>query len=353
MTRRYLLGIMTAVALVTVACGSDSGSPPTQSEEGLDEVTLVLDYLMDGNKAPFVLGREKGFFEDEGIDVTSIEESGGSDEAAKLVGNGRFDFGTAYATDYSIAVDKGVPITMVANYQPLDQAVIFVRDDSDIQELTDLEGKNVIIGSDESRILLENVLTEAGADVGQITIEEVDAEQRNGLFLQNRADAMKGPFETIASMQDVDPSLQVRVFPYADYGFNTMSQGLFTHNDMIESNPDLVGRMTDAAMKSYRYAAEHPEEVLEVVPDLYPEAKPQILETEMNIAFALVATENTSGQPFGYMAPEDWASTLEVLTSGEVISGDKPAEEFYTNDFIGDWEPLEPQGEFAELLGGG
>lgn len=353
MRRLQWLALVTVIALVTVACTGDGGEEQPQTEASLDEVTLVLDYLMDGNKAPFILGREKGFFEDEGIDLVSVEESGGSSESAKLVGTGRFDFGTGYATDYAIAVDKGVPLTMVANYQPFDQAVIFVREESGINSLTELEGRSVLIGADESRILLEDVLKAAGADLSQIDIQVVDAEQRNGLFLAGEGDAMKAPFESIAAMEDVDPGIKLVAFPYADYGFNTMNQGLFTQSEMVEENPDLVRRMVTASMNSYIYAAGHQDEVTEVVPPLYPEAKPKILETEMNIAFALVATENTAGQPLGYMAPEDWASTIEVLTSGEVISGNKAPEEFYTNDFIGNWEHLEPQGEFADVLQGG
>jgi NitT/TauT family transport system substrate-binding protein len=353
---RRVMVLSMAIAVIVAGCGGEDGdSSRSESGEGAgpDEVTLVLDYLMDGNKAPFVLGREKGFFEEEGIDLKSIEESGGSSDAVKLVANGRFDFGTSYATDFAIGVDKELPITMLAVYQPRDQAVIVVREDSGIDELADLNGKKMIIGTDESRILVEDVLKAAGADPSSMKIEEVDGEQRNALFLQGRADAAKVPFEAVVSMQGVDPDLKVKAFSYAQYGFNTMNQGLLARKDLIEKDPDLVRRFVAAAMKSYIYAVEHPEEVTEVVPPLYPAAKAEILEQELNISFALLGTENTAGHPFGYMAPEDWESTLEVLSTGEVISGDVPAEEFYTNEFIGEWKSVEPQGEFAAVLGGG
>ncbi|MEA2528286.1 MAG: putative hydroxymethylpyrimidine transport system substrate-binding protein, partial [Thermomicrobiales bacterium] len=166
-----------AIALFVAGCGGDDAD--TAGAEGdkaasLDKVSIVLDYLMDGNKAPFVLGREKGFFKDEGIDLETLEESGGSSDAVKLVANGRFDFGTSYATDFAIGVDKGLPIKMLAVYQPRDQAVIIVREGSGVEELADLEGKSLIIGSDESRVLVEDVLKAAGADPSAIKIEEVD-----------------------------------------------------------------------------------------------------------------------------------------------------------------------------------
>jgi hypothetical protein len=52
------------------------------------------------------------------------------------------------------------------------------------------------------------------------------------------------------------------------------------------------------------------------------------------------------------MAEENWESTLEVLEDTDQLGEDKPLEAYFTNEFIGDWEGIEPQGDFAEILGG-
>jgi ABC-type nitrate/sulfonate/bicarbonate transport system substrate-binding protein len=100
--------------------------------------------------------------------------------------------------------------------------------------------------------------------------------------------------------------------------------------------------MVEAYAESYLYAAENPEELVEVVSGVYKEVDPEVLSAEFDLAMALVGTPNTEDHPFGYMSPEDWDIMLDLLTSTGALETDMSAEEFYTNDFIGEWDPLTP-----------
>lgn len=357
-TTRWAAALL--LILATAACDSGGtdpaqagGDPDEEEAQELDRVTLDLAFLMDGSKAPLVLGKERGFFLDEGIDVTLVEGTGSANTVQALANN-RYDFGLPGGQATATAVGAGVPIKMIANHMPRDQLVIFVREESPIRSLSDLEGRRLVVGiGQQSTVLVRDVLEAAGADVDAVEIEEVQEEGKNLLFLQGRYDATATPFESIAVMREAEPDLQLRAFPYAEYGFGSMSSGLATHADTIENNPDLVHRMVAAYARSYLYAAENQDELIEVVSRLYPAATPDILETEVEIAFALVATENTEGRPFGWMAPEDWESTLDLLRRTGDIDDDVSPEDIYTNEFIGDWEHMPPQGEFGEVLSGG
>lgn len=349
MRRARLTALLMAVMVfVGAACGGDEGE---SKERGLDKVTFVLSFLMDGNKAPFVLGKEKGFFEEQGIDV-EITEGGGFSDAMKLVANGRFDFGDTDGRATAIGVDKGLPVAMVATHQPRSQDVIWVREGAGIESLPDLEGRTLLMSQDESDVALRYILEAGGADASKIEIQVVDPEQRNGLFVQGEGDGMWARLESLPAMLEADPDLKLKTFPFVDYGFNVLGQGLITHVDTIRENPDLVRRMVAAYTKSYIYAADHQDELIEVVSGLYPEATREILDVELDIALALVATENTADQPFGTMAEADWQSTIGFLLDSGDIETEPNLEDIYTNEFIGDWEYLEPQGEFVDVLGG-
>lgn len=343
-----------AVAAISLgACGGNGGTNESAGGDELDKVTLDLSFLMDGNKAPFVLGREKGLFKEQGIDITLVEGTGSSD-SVKFLANKRFDFALPGAQILAQAVDTGLPIKMVANHMPRDQLVIFVRDESPIRTLKDLEGRSLVAETgQQTSLFLEPVLKAAGVDIGKVKLEEVRAEVQDQLFLQGKYDAVAAPFEAIAVMQQAEKGLKLRAFPYADYGFGAMNQGLATHVDTIKDKPDLVRRMVAAYANSYLYASEHTQELIDVVSRLYPSATTEVLAAEWNIALALVATKNTEGKPFGHMAPEDWEKTLEALRKSGDVKKELPIETFYTNEFIGDWEHLPAQGEFAEVLGGG
>ena len=62
----------------------------------LDKVTLRLDWVFGSEHAPIFFARDKGYFKDEGIDV-SILAGEGSTVTVKLVGNATADFGYAAA----------------------------------------------------------------------------------------------------------------------------------------------------------------------------------------------------------------------------------------------------------------
>jgi NitT/TauT family transport system substrate-binding protein len=377
MRRNQVWVAVSAVLLLVAACGgsttatttdatttsapADSGTTSTTPADlttttaarELDKVTLNLSFLMDGGKAPMVLGKEMGFFEEEGIDVTLVEGTGSS-ATVQFVATKTHDFGLPGAQVLARAVNEGLPVIMVANHSPRGQEGIFVRADSPIQTLKDFEGRSVVVGlGQQTSVLIRDVFVAAGVDVDLVDIEEVTEEGKNLLFLQGQYDGTATPFESIAVMQEAEPGLELRFFPFADYGLDTLSNGLATHVDMVAENPDLVRRMVAAYAKSFLYAADHTDELIEITSRLYPSATPDILRAELEIVSALRETPNTAGQPFGWMAAEDWDATLAVLTKTEAIDSPLPHESYYTNDFIGDWEHLASSGPYAEILGGG
>lgn len=340
--------VATALAFALVACGSDSGggggdtgSGETDSTE-LTHVTLILDFLMDGNKAPFALGKEKGFFAERGIDLEIVEGTG-SDDAVKFVANERFTFGLAATPAVAQAIAAGVPVIEVAVHQPRSQEVILVHADAGIDDLTDLEGGSVVTAqTSDSETFLRPTLKNAGVDLSQVEIVPVDINAADRVWLDRRYDALANPFEATIAMKQAVPDLAFRAFWYSDYGMGVMNQGLVTHRDLVTEDPELVGAMVEAYAESYLYAAANPDELVDVVSNVYEEVDPEVLAAEFELARALVGTPNTDGHPFGYMAPEDWDIMLDLLTSTGALETDMKADEFYTNDFIGDWESLAP-----------
>lgn len=347
--------ICAVFASLLVACGSDEPDTPSGGstsavagetggggETEPVHVTLVLDYLMDGNKAPFALGIEKGFFSDRGIDLEIVEGTG-SDDAVKFVANGRFDFGLAATPAVAQAIASDVPVVQVAVHQPRSQEVILVHSDSGIDDLTDLEGGSVVTAqTSDSETFLRPVLENAGVDVDQVEIVPVDINAADRVFLERRYDALANPFEATIAMKQAVPDLEVTAFWYSDYGLGVMNQGLVVQRDRVSDDPELIAAMVEAYSESYLYAAANPDELVETVAGLYESVDPDVLRAEFELAMALVGTPDTEGHPFGYMAPEDWTIMLDLLKTTGTLETDLAAEEFYTNEFIGEWESLTP-----------
>jgi NitT/TauT family transport system substrate-binding protein len=357
-----------AVALAIVGACSSAGSPMPSSPSGgggsspgvqptasgstgeLRKVRLVLDYLMDAAKAPLVLGKEKGFFEARGIDI-DISEGTGSGDSARFVANGTYDFGLAAASATFTSIANGVPIIMLANHQPRNLSAILVRAESDIMKPEDLKGRSLAVGSQgNDQFLLPATLAALGLSPSDLTVTLVNESAKTPLWLSGQVDANLNPIDGLPDMIKADPTLKARAFLIADYGLSVLQQGLITTVQTVANDPDLVSDMVAAYAESYLYAAEHKDEMIAAVVGDYPDVTEESLSQQFDIVFSSVQTVNNKGKPFGFIAPEDVDQMIAALKDGGILKTDLPNETFYTNDFIGDWEPLENLASVEELV---
>src|SRR5215203_2752562 len=84
----------------------------TSIANAADAVSLRLNWYLGGLHAPFYYGKEKGFFAEEGIDLT-INEGRGSVAAAQAVAAGSDTFGMADAGTLMLTASRGAEIKSV------------------------------------------------------------------------------------------------------------------------------------------------------------------------------------------------------------------------------------------------
>ena len=108
--RRPLMTVaaLGAAALVLASCGGgDGGGEKTAS--GDDKLTVGVIPIVD--TAPIWLGKEKGFFKDEGIDLELTKTTGGAAAVPGVV-NGEFDFAFGNVMSVMVAQDQGLPLQL-------------------------------------------------------------------------------------------------------------------------------------------------------------------------------------------------------------------------------------------------
>ena len=100
MQRRDLVKLAGAAALA-------SGLGPPAGAQGKDKAILMLNWYTYSEHAPFYLGKEKGFFEAEGIDL-DIQEGRGSAVTVQAVAAGSATFGYVDVPTMIKAAAKGL-----------------------------------------------------------------------------------------------------------------------------------------------------------------------------------------------------------------------------------------------------
>ena len=338
--RAGLVAVMSIalIAAVGAGCGDDSDDDGASSDGGVEtsEVSLRLDWVAQGYQAPFYSALGEGYYEDEGLDV-EIQDGRGTSATIKLVANGSDDFGFGQLSEMATAVaDQEIPLQAVAGvFQQMPDA-IFVREGTGITDPAGLVGKSVVSSpADSSREFFPALATANGFSADEVNFLDVGSESKTRTFVAGEGDAMLNFASDEFAVEDAGVS--VELLRYADYGINVISQGIFTSDDFLAENPETVGAFVRASMKGLQFAIDNPEEAVAWNDEYRPGAeKPEQALSELEVSIPLIDPPGGEGDPLGFMPPEEWTASLELLNSVGQLENVPEASEVYTNEFVED-----------------
>jgi NitT/TauT family transport system substrate-binding protein len=321
---------MWAIAILMTCTGSAlaQNAPAAAPTSG---VTLRLDFSINGKHAPFLLGVERGFYAEQGIDLT-VEEGRGSLAAVQLVANKSNLFGFADSTAMITVAAAGAAVESVGVIQQ--RSPIVAISFKPLKQPTDLYGMNVGLNPVGVGSLWEAFLAHNNLDVSKINVVTMDGAAILPALIAGRLDASIGLVNTEGAAAPLlagkDPSLLY----FADFGTNALSHGIVVHRDTIAQHGALVRRFMAATIKAWDYAAGHKVEAIDAVLKKFPDAKKDIVTRQFELTIPLLHTESTKGRPTGFIAEQDINATLDILTKfGGLKSRPSPADVF-TNDFL-------------------
>jgi NitT/TauT family transport system substrate-binding protein len=270
-----------AALLLLAACGGGGGTTggETEGEEsGPDQITVGVIPIVD--VAPIYLGVEQGFFEERDLDVQLESGQGGAAIVPGVV-SGQFEFGFSNVTSLLLATAQGIPLEIVTagNYstgeQGNDFSGVVVPKGSPIEDASGLAGKTVAVNTlrNIGDTTVRQSVEKAGGDPDAVKFTELPFPDMPAALAESRVDAawLVEPFLTIAKEQGATEIASNLV----DTHDNTMIAAYFSSKQLIESDPDLVERFTEAMNESLDYAAENPEAAREVILT-YTEIPPEI-----------------------------------------------------------------------------
>lgn len=269
MKKYSLIGVAAASVLALSACGTSapSSSPADSAAKTPTRVTVGVIPIV--STAPIFLGKEKGFFTDEGIDLT-IETSGGGAAVVPAVIAGSYDFGYGNYTSVMLAREKGLDLKYIANGtttagDPDWQAVI-VPINSPIKTPADLAGKTVAVNQlkNVNDTTIRSVVVADGGDESTIKFVEVAFPDAEAAVTNKQVDAaVVNPFLGVAA--ETALGNRVIMYNFSEFDPDLDISGYFTTGATIKDKPALVKAFTKAINKSLTYAQAHPEEARQIV----------------------------------------------------------------------------------------
>src|SRR3989440_6603460 len=265
-----------------------------------DKVVLLLNWYTYSEHAPFYLGKERGYFDQEGIDL-DIQEGRGSGVTVQAVAAGTATFGYADVPTMIKAAAKGAPVTAVGVALQTSAMSVMGFAEKNIRKPEDIKGKTVAVTPGDSMSQIWPLfLKKTGLKETDFTTVAGDAQTKLNAVINGQADLLLG-YVMDQSMKLLDAT-QKQVYPimFADYGINMVSSGIIANTDYVKANADLVKRFMSATTKAVEAAEKDPKNAAQSILDANPKGgKIDTLTQGFELTIPLYRTPETkSKRPF-------------------------------------------------------
>jgi NitT/TauT family transport system substrate-binding protein len=299
-----------------------------------DEVTLQLKWVTQAQFAGYYVALEKGFYEEENLDVT-IKPGGPDIAPTQVIAGGGADVTVEWMPAALAARERGLPLVNIAQPFKSSGMMLTCLAESGITGPDDFPGRTLgvwFFGNEYPFLSWMSTLgipTEGGDDGVEVLKQGFNVDP----LLQNQADCIS-TMTYNEYWQVIDAGIsedELITFKYEDQGVATLEDGLYVLEERLE-DPAFVDQMTRfvrASMKGWKYAEENPDEAAEIVLE-YDETGAQT-ETHQKRMMGEIA-KLTAGSN-GALDPADFQRTVDTLLAGgsdPVITAD-PGEAAWTH----------------------
>jgi NitT/TauT family transport system substrate-binding protein len=268
--------------------------------------------------AGYYVAKDKGFYEEEGLDVTI--KPGGPDVApAQVIAGGGADVVIDWMPSALAAREKGLPLVNIAQPFKSSGMMLTCRNDSGVTATDKFKGQTlgVWFGGNEYPFLSWmsklGISTDGGADGVTVLKQGFNVDP----LLQKQA-ACISTMTYNEYWQVIDAGLKAEdltVFKYEDEGVATLEDGLYVLEDKLADPAfvDTMAKFVRASMKGWKWAEENPDDAAMIVLD-NDETGAQTEEHQKRMMGEIAKL--TAGSD-GSLDPADYDRTVKtLLTAG-------------------------------------
>lgn len=322
-------------ALATAAIGfSFSMIKPSLAQQ---PIQFMMDFLPSGEYAAYYSGWAKGFWKEEGIDITVTRGYGSSDTVTK-VANGAAEFGVGDLGAMMTARQRaGAPVKAISGLYTYSPHSFFVLQSSGIKSLKDLAGKRLgITPGNSHRIYFPEVAKRIGIDENSITWVSVDASAMGTLLIQKKIDA--APLYTIHhyfnNKAAKSAGESINVMPFVETGFKIYSNVVFTNDKLLKEKPDLVKAFLRGLQKSLLWAKDNREEACKLHVEKVPAIALDDCVGSLTAMLDLTFNKDSAGPALGKFDPAQLKFTYQVVAKAQDLKPDWDPQQAIDTSFL-------------------
>jgi ABC-type nitrate/sulfonate/bicarbonate transport system substrate-binding protein len=249
--------------------------------------------------AGFYEAEQDGLYEAEGL-VVEFLEGGPEISGLDAVLDGRADIGVAGADELLIARSQGYSVKAIAVVYQISPIVFVSKAELDFTQPQDFVGKKIRVTAN-----LQPTLDAMMSNVG------VAQDQYDPIILPSDVDAFAsgevpvwGAYVNGLALQIQQTGIDINIVYPSDYGARFYADTIFTTEEMIEENPEIVEKFLRASLNGWETVIAQPEVVLDTISIYAPDVEPELQRQRMLASIPLIFT---GLDPIGSMNLATWS----------------------------------------------
>lgn len=284
----------------------------SMSAHAEDKVKFVLDWFPAGYIGFAHVGVKRGFFKEEGLDVT-IEIGRGGSDAVSRVAAGADDFGAAaLGSLMNASANAPVPAKAVLSVYSKSPDAIVTRVGSGIESIKDLDKKSLATATFSSSNAVWPVVAKSNnLDPDKVQFLKVDNNALGPMLAAGKVDAVISWITSAPLYQKLaDASgAKLKVIPWSEFGLSGYYWSLLASDKIIKERPEVAKKFVRAFKKSVEFALAHPDQAGSDVHDLAPDTDAATNAIEIEAMRPLVENEISKKTGLGMFDPALVATT--------------------------------------------
>ncbi len=300
----------TTIAVAFLAFGISSA-------EAADPLTLQLKWVTQAQFAGYYVAKDKGFYEDAGLDVT-INPGGPDIAPPQVIAGGGADVIVEWMPAALASREKGVPLVNIAQPFKKSGMMLTCRKDTGITKPEDFRGKTLGVWffGNEYPFLAWMAKLGIPTDGSAQGVKVIKQGFNVDPLLQKQADCIS-TMTYNEYWQVIDAGIKPEdliVFKYEDQGVATLEDGLYVLEKSLNdpAMTDKLARFLAASMKGWAWARTYPDEAAAIVLDNDTTGA----QTEQHQTRMMGEINKLTEGSSGILDAADYERTVQILLSG-------------------------------------
>lgn len=319
---------------------SPAPSPTSPVAAGnLTNIRFMLDWVPQGIHAPLAVAIEKGFFAEEGLNV-SFDRGSGSTVAISKVASGNYELAMGDVNSLPEFNQKNpqTQVRAVAVYYNKSPMAIATLKESGISEPKMLEGKTMATPSGSAVRRMFPLFAQAtGIDFDKVEQPVVEPKLQTQLLANKQVDSI-GIFtvSTLPNLQDAGfDEGKLNLFRFVEHGLNLYGNSILARADFLEQRPEVVQAFLRAFTKGVQDTLKDPDGAIQMMAKYDSTFKVPLERKRLQLAIdTLITSPEVEQNGFGGVDEARFETTLKQVVDGFKLTQTPKLKDVFNPDFL-------------------